>query len=401
MTSLSDEMREIKRGTDEILLEADLQERLESKVPLRVKLGLDPTSPDIHLGHTVVMNKMRQLQDMGHDILFLIGDYTALIGDPSGKDKTRPPLTEEEVVANASTYQAQAFKILDPAKTTVMRNSSWMGQQTAADMIRLASTQTVAQILERDNFQKRYQSGAPIALHEFLYPLVQGYDSVAMDADIELGGTEQKFNLLMGRELQKHFGKKPQVVITMPLLEGLDGVKKMSKSLGNYIGVNESPQEIFGKVMSIPDDLMWRYYELLSFMPIDAIENMKRAVDDGANPRDVKVALAQELVERFHNKAEATQAHEDFVARFRRNEAPEQVDEKDVFSVDGGLPIAQLLKQAGLVASTSEALRMIRQGAVKIEGERLEDEKMKISIGTIALYQVGKRRFARVKVLPM
>ena len=399
MPSVDEALSIIQRGTDEILVESNLKKQLEENRPLRIKLGLDPTAPDIHLGHTVVINKMRQLQTLGHEAVFLVGDFTALIGDPSGKDKTRQPLTAEDIAINSKTYQDQVFKILDPEKTVVMRNSEWMGQQTAADMIRLASTQTVAQILERDNFQKRYQNGQPIALHEFLYPMVQGYDSVAMKADIELGGTEQKFNLLMGRELQKHFGQAPQTVITMPLLEGLDGVKKMSKSLGNYIGVDEPPHEIFGKVMSISDDLMWRYYELLSFQSEDAIAAMKQSVAEGANPKNIKVALAQELVARFHDETAAARALDDFQQRFSRNEMPDEVDEKQAFTSEDSLGISQLLKQAGLVSSTSEAMRMIRQGAVKIDGQRIDDTRLNIAVNETALYQVGKRRFARVTVV--
>lgn len=389
----------IKRGTVEILLENELVERLNTKQPLRVKLGMDPTAPDLHLGHTVVLNKLRHFQDLGHTVLFLIGDFTARIGDPTGKNETRKPLTEEQVLENAKTYQRQVAKILNPEKTQIMFNSHWMKEKTAVDMIQLAATSTVARMLERDDFDKRYKANQPIAIHEFLYPLLQGYDSVEMRADIELGGTDQKFNLLMGRELQKHFGQKPQIVMTMPLLEGLDGVQKMSKSLGNYIGIDESADEIFGKVMSISDALMWRYLELLSFRSLQEIQGWKRNVDDGLNPRDIKVKLAMEIVERFHDHAQAEKAYENFVSRFQRNEIPQDLPLTEINSHEAQMLLTQLLKNANLVSSTSDAIRMIEQGAVKIDGERIEDKAQTISKGKEFVVQVGKRRFARVKVV--
>jgi tyrosyl-tRNA synthetase len=387
----------IKRGTVEILLETELQERLTSGRPLRIKLGMDPTAPDLHLGHTVILNKLRHFQELGHEILFLIGDFTGRIGDPTGKNETRKPLTQEQVMENAKTYERQVAKILDPAKTQILFNSSWMKDKTAADLIQLASTYTVARMLERDDFNKRFSAQQPIAIHEFLYPLLQGYDSVMMKADVELGGTDQKFNLLMGRELQKHFGQKPQVIITTPLLEGLDGVQKMSKSLGNYVGIDEPPDEIFGKLMSISDELMWRYFELLSFRPMSEINRWREEVSSGANPRDFKIKLGEEIVERFHGKAAASQAFEKFTARFQRNEIPQDLPLLKLSSATG-LPIANLLKQAGLVPSTSDALRMIDQGAVKINGERIENKGLIISPGEEHIFQVGKRRFAKVKV---
>lgn len=388
----------IKRGTDEVLIEAELIEKLKQNRPLIVKFGCDPTAPDIHLGHTVVINKLKQLQDLGHEIHFLIGDFTAQIGDPTGKNTTRPPLTAEEVNANAQTYQAQIFKILDRSKTVVVRNSDWFGKMSASDMIKLASSATVARMLERDDFSKRYKSGQAIAIHEFLYPLVQGYDSVAMKADIELGGTDQKFNLLMGRELQKQAGMPQQTIITMPLLEGLDGVKKMSKSSGNYIGIEEPVTEIFGKIMSVSDDLMWRYYELLSFKTLDAIADLKTRVAQGLNPRDVKIELAKELIERFHNKDEAEKAHQDFIQRFSKNQIPDDIESITINCAEATMGIALLLKEAGLVASTSEAIRMIKQNAVKIDGEKVEDNKLEITKGNEAVYQVGKRKFAKIKL---
>jgi len=397
MVTVDQQMTEIKRGAVEILREEELKARLETKKPLKVKAGFDPTAPDLHLGHTVLMNKLRQFQDFGHDVHFLIGDFTGMIGDPTGKNEMRKPLTKEEVLVNATTYREQVFKILDPEKTKIVFNSQWMGDKTAADMIQLASTYTVARMLERDDFHKRYKNEQPIAIHEFLYPLIQGYDSVALGADIELGGTDQKFNLLVGRELQKVYGQKPQVVLMMPLLEGLDGVKKMSKSLNNYVGVAESPDAMFGKLMSISDDLMWRYLELLSFRPLAEIETWKQEVEQGANPRDVKVRLAEEIIERFHDKVAAKQAHENFVAQFKQGAIPDDIPEVEL-AAEGGLPIANLLKQANLVSSTSEALRMIQQGAVKIDGEKIEDKNLTISADETHVYQVGKRRFARVSV---
>jgi tyrosyl-tRNA synthetase len=385
----------IKRGSDELLVESELIERLKSGRPLRVKAGFDPTAPDLHLGHTVLINKMRHFQDLGHHIMFLIGDFTGQIGDPSGKNATRPPLTPEQIQQNALTYQEQVFKILDPAKTEICFNSQWMSALGAAGMIKLAAQHTVARMLERDDFAKRFAGNQPIAIHEFLYPLCQGYDSVAMKSDVELGGTDQKFNLLVGRELQKHYGLAPQIVLMMPLLEGLDGVNKMSKSLGNYIGITEPAQEIFGKIMSISDDLMWRYYELLSFRPNAEIASFRREVSEGRNPRDIKVALAQEIVTRFHGATAATKALEDFEARFQRGAIPDDLPEVEV-TVGEGMPVASLLKAAGLTASTSEALRMIDQGGVKADGARIEDKAFVFKAGAAVVLQVGKRKFARV-----
>ncbi len=395
----SEILAQLKRGCDEILVEAELVERLKTGKPMRIKAGFDPTAPDLHLGHTVLINKLRQFQDLGHEILFLIGDFTGMIGDPTGKSATRPPLTVEQVEENAKTYQQQIFKILDKDKTTVMFNSSWMNKMSPADLIQLAAKHTVARMLERDDFNKRYNSGQPIAIHEFLYPLIQGYDSVEMKADIELGGTDQKFNLLMGRELQKHYSQKPQVVMTMPLLEGTDGVNKMSKSLGNYIGINEAADEIFGKLMSISDELMWRYFELLSFRPLSEIEGFKQQVEQGANPRDIKFLLAEEIIARFHSEAAATTSRENFIARFQKGAMPDDMDEKQLAAIDGELPIANLLKEAGLVNSTSDAYRMIKQGAVKIDGEKVASRDIKVQAGSEHVYQVGKRRFARVTLV--
>ncbi len=389
---------QIKRGSEELLLEADLVKKLEQGRPLRVKAGFDPTAPDLHLGHTVLLNKMRQLQDLGHHALFLIGDFTGMIGDPTGKNTTRPPLTREQVLANAESYREQVFKVLDPDKTEVVFNSSWMDKFSAVDMIKLAATHTVAQMLERDDFGKRYRSGQPIAIHEFLYPLVQGYDSVALKADIELGGTDQKFNLLMGRELQRHFGQPAQCVLTMPLLEGLDGINKMSKSLGNYIGVTDTPQEMFGKVMSVSDDLMWRYYDLLSFRSLAQIANFREEMAQGRNPRDIKVLLAQEIVARFHSQKAAEDALTEFEARFKQGVLPDDMPEIVVQSTNGGIAIASLLKQANLVASTSEALRMVDQGGVRLNGEKVSDKALQIKSGAIVVAQVGKRKFGRVTV---
>lgn len=396
MVTASEVVEVLKRGVIEILLEEDLVKRLALGRPLRVKAGFDPTAPDLHLGHTVLINKLRQFQEQGHDVLFLIGDFTGMIGDPSGKSATRPPLSQEQVLANAKTYQTQIYKILDPEKTQILFNSEWMSHFSAADLIRLAATHTVARMLERDDFQKRYSNNQPIAIHEFLYPLLQGYDSVAMKADVELGGTDQKFNLLMGRELQKHFNMAPQIVMTMPLLEGLDGVQKMSKSLGNYIGIDEAPEQMFGKIMSVSDDLMWRYFELLSFHPMAEVNNWRQSILAGANPRDFKVKLALEIVTRFHSKEAALQAEQDFIARFKRHEIPENLPEVKLVAPEGQLLIAHLLKQANLVASTSEAIRMITQGAVRIDGERISDEQLTIKAGTTHVFQVGKRRFAKV-----
>ncbi|HFC53829.1 MAG TPA: tyrosine--tRNA ligase [Gammaproteobacteria bacterium] len=398
MSSVQEALDLIRRGCEEILLESALADKLKQGRPLRIKAGFDPTAPDLHLGHTVLINKLRQFQDLGHEVLFLIGDFTGMIGDPTGKNATRPPLTRDQVIENARTYEEQIFKILDPEKTLVMFNSSWMNGMNAAELIQLAARHTVARMLERDDFHKRYASGTPIAIHEFLYPLIQGYDSVAMKADVELGGTDQRFNLLVGRELQRQYGQEPQVVITMPILEGLDGVQKMSKSLGNYIGINEPPGEMFGKLMSISDELMWRYLELLSFRPMSEIEGWRGEVEQGLNPRDVKIRLAEELVERFHGAAAARQAHEEFVARFRHGAMPEDLPLLTLTSDRDGLPIANLLKDAGLTSSTSEALRMIKQGAVRIDGQRVEDRGLLVPTGSSHVFQVGKRRFARVRL---
>ena len=396
MTDVQAAIELIKRGSDALLLEVELVERLKTGRPLRVKAGFDPTAPDLHLGHTVLINKMRHFQELGHQILFLIGDFTGMIGDPSGKNATRPPLSREQIMENAKTYQEQVFKILDPEKTEICFNSAWMEGLGSAGMIRLASQQTVARMLERDDFAKRYGSNQPIAIHEFLYPLCQGYDSVAMKADVELGGTDQRFNLLMGRELQKHYGQHPQCVLMMPLLEGLDGVNKMSKSLGNYIGISEAPKEIFGKTMSVSDTLMWRYYDLLSFRSTAEIEGLKRDVEGGRNPRDVKVMLAQELVARFHGARAAEEALADFEARFQRNAIPDDIPQVNVVAGSEGMPLFQVLKQAGLTGSTSEAMRMIEQGAVKLNGERADDKGLLLKAGETVVMQVGKRKFASV-----
>jgi len=388
----------IKRGADELLVESELVGRLTSGKSLRVKAGFDPTAPDLHLGHTVLINKLRQLQDLGHTIIFLVGDFTGMIGDPTGKNATRPPLTREDVAANARTYTDQVFRILDRERTQVEFNSTWMDRMTSADLIRLAATHTVARMLERDDFGKRYRGNQPIAIHEFLYPLVQGYDSVALEADLELGGTDQKFNLLVGRELQKHYGQKPQCILTMPLLEGLDGVNKMSKSLGNTVGITDAPDQIFGKLMSISDELMWRYLELLSFEPLSTIARWREEVAQGRNPRDIKVALAQEIVARFHDRAAADKALADFEARFRQGEIPVDLPEVALTAPATGLPIAQLLKQARLTESTSEAMRLITQGGVKLDGDRVSDKGLVIEAGRSVVVQVGKRKFARVIV---
>ncbi|MGB0128027.1 MAG: tyrosine--tRNA ligase [Rhodocyclaceae bacterium] len=388
----------IKRGCEELLIEAELVDRLKTGRPLRIKAGFDPTAPDLHLGHTVLINKMRHFQELGHHIQFLIGDFTGMIGDPSGKNATRPPLTREQIAENARTYQEQVFRILDPEKTEICFNSTWFEPLGAAGMIKLAALHTVARMLERDDFAKRFSNNQPIAIHEFLYPLCQGYDSVAMKSDVELGGTDQKFNLLVGRELQKHYGQPPQVVLMMPLLEGTDGVNKMSKSLGNYIGISEAPREIFGKVMSISDDLMWRYYELLSFRANDEIGRFKHEVAEGRNPRDIKVLLAQELVERFHDRRAAEDALADFEARFRQNAIPDDIPETTL-PADGGLAIAQLLKRAGLTASTSEAFRLIEQGGVRLDGERVSDRDLVLGAGCTVTLQVGKRKFCRVSLV--
>ncbi|WP_261592668.1 tyrosine--tRNA ligase [Pseudoalteromonas holothuriae] len=390
---------EIKRGAEEILIEDDLKEKLKSGKKLKIKAGFDPTAPDLHLGHTVLINKLKTFQDLGHEVIFLIGDFTGLIGDPTGKNATRKPLTKEDVLANAETYKEQVFKILDPAKTTVAFNSTWMDKLGSAGMIKLAARQTVARMLERDDFKKRYAGGQSIAIHEFLYPLVQGWDSVALEADVELGGTDQRFNLLMGRELQKDEGQKPQTVLMMPLLEGTDGVQKMSKSLGNYIGITDAPNDMFGKVMSISDDLMWRYYELLSALSLEEIAQLKAQVVDGRNPRDIKIEFAKEMIARFHTEEDAQAAHQDFVKRFQKNALPDDIPELSITIDEPSTFIANLLKEAGLVASTSEAMRMIKQGAVKLNGEdKVTDSKLSIEKGSTAIYQVGKRKFAKVTV---
>jgi len=399
MLSIDEQLSEIARGSQEILVEEQLVARLKEGRPLRIKAGFDPTAPDLHLGHTVLINKLRQFQEMGHEVLFLIGDFTAMIGDPTGKSATRPPLSADQVAANAATYKEQIFRILDPTRTQVLFNSSWMQGIDAAGLIRLAAHHTVARMLERDDFSKRYSTGQPIAIHEFLYPLIQGYDSVAMHADVELGGTDQKFNLLMGRQLQEAHGQPPQIVLTMPILEGLDGVQKMSKSLGNYIGITDPADEMFGKLMSISDDLMWRYFELLSFRPLSEITALQQQVADGANPRDIKFKLATEMVTRFHNAVAAQQAEAAFIARFQRGAMPDEMTELTLQTTEGGMPIANLLKAAGLVDSTSEALRMVQQGAVKIDGERVGDKRLLMPSGSTAIYQVGKRRFAKVTLV--
>lgn len=395
MKTVQEQLAIIKRGAEEILVEKELIEKLEKGKPLRVKAGFDPTAADLHLGHTVLINKLKQFQDLGHEILFLIGDFTAMIGDPTGKSVTRPPLTAEEVAKNAETYKEQVFKILDPAKTKVVFNSEWMSKMSAAEMIQLAGKMTVARMLERNDFGDRYASNTPIAIHEFLYPLVQGYDSVALDADIELGGTDQKFNLLMGRTLQGHYGKPQQCTLTMPILEGLDGVQKMSKSLNNYIGIKDAPNDMFGKVMSVSDELMWRYYELLSFESIETIEALKQAVAEGENPRNVKVKLALELIARFHSEEDAQNALKDFETKFSKNAIPDDIEE---VTIQGEMPLANLLKEAGLVATTSDAHRMTKQGAVKINGEKVDDSRQLMPVGTTSVYQVGKRKFAKITI---
>jgi len=394
MSQIADALDEIKRGADEILVEKELVEKLKLNRPLRIKLGADPTAPDIHLGHTVILNKLRQFQQLGHEVTFLIGDFTAMVGDPTGKNSTRPPLTKEQVLKNAESYTEQVFKILDPKKTKIAYNSAWLEELGAAGMIKLASNQTVARMLERDDFKKRYAGGQPIAIHEFLYPLLQGYDSVAMETDVELGGTDQKFNLLMGRELQKANGQKPQCVVMMPLLEGLDGVKKMSKSANNYIGINDAPSEMFGKIMSISDVLMWRYYELLSFRPLSEIEQFKLDIENGTNPRDIKITLAKEIIARFHSEDDAQKAHQEFIDRFQKGAMPDEMPELTLAQ----MPIANILKEAGLVSSTSDAHRMIKQGAVKIDGVKCADNKFVPEQATTNVYQVGKRKFSRITI---
>ena len=396
---VTEALLEIRRGAEEILVETELIERLENGKSLRVKVGFDPTAPDLHLGHTVLINKMRQFQDLGHEIIFLIGDFTGMIGDPSGKNATRPALSREEIDQNALTYKEQVFKILDPDKTIVDFNSRWGSELGAEGMIRLASRYTVARMLERDDFSTRYRDGKPIAIHEFLYPLMQGYDSVALKADVELGGTDQKFNLLVGRELQKQYGLEPQIVLTMPLLEGLDGVQKMSKSLGNTVGITEPPVEMYGKLMSISDELMWRYFELLSFRPLADIRRLQEEVTAGVNPRDVKYQLAHEIVERFHSASDAEKAHQSFVNQFQHGEIPDEIAKVDIDNQGNDMPVANVIKSAGLAGSTSEVYRLMAQGAVRIDGERVDDRKLTIKTGVSALFQVGKRRFARIRVI--
>ena len=392
--TIDEQLAIIQRGTDEILPLDELKTKLKKNKPLRIKLGMDPTAPDLHLGHTVVINKMKQLQDLGHEIIFLIGDFTGMIGDPTGKNVTRKPLTKEDVLENAKTYQDQIFKILDKEKTTIAFNSAWMSKMSSTEMISLASKHTVARMLERDDFSKRYKGGQAISIHEFLYPLVQGYDSVALRADMELGGSDQKFNLLVGRELQKQANMEPQVILTMPILEGLDGVQKMSKSLDNYIGIDEDPDSMFGKIMSISDELMWRYLELLSFESLETIELWKKEVENGENPRNIKFRLAEEIITRFHSNKEAKKAQQNFIDRFAKNQIPEEMDE---YTFSKGLKIANLLKDSDLVNSTSEAFRMIKQGAVKMDGEKINDKDFTPNVGT-SVYQVGKRKFARVTI---
>lgn len=395
---VAEAMALITRGVDEILLSEELEKKLSRGKPLTIKAGFDPTAPDLHLGHTVLLNKLKILQDLGHKVVFLIGDFTGMIGDPSGKNITRKPLSREEVLVNAETYKEQVYKVLDPAKTDVRFNSEWMGAMDAAGMIKLAARQTVARMLERDDFKKRYKEGQPIAIHEFIYPLVQGWDSVVLKADIEMGGTDQRFNLLMGRELQREEGLEPQTVITVPLLEGLDGVQKMSKSLGNYIGITDAPNDMFGKLMSVSDELMWRYFELLSFRSNEDIQNLKDAVANGENPRNVKVLLAKELISRFHDEAAAEAAEQDFIQRFQKNAMPDDMDEVELTLDDAQLGISSVLREAGLVQSTSEAMRMIKQNAVRVDGERVTDAKQLCERGSNAVYQVGKRKFARIKL---
>ncbi|MDG2107712.1 MAG: tyrosine--tRNA ligase [Woeseiaceae bacterium] len=398
MAGIQEQIIELTRGIDEVLPEDGLKAKLEEGRPLIVKAGFDPTSSDLHIGHTVLINKMRQFQQLGHEVVFLIGDFTGMIGDPSGKNTTRPPLTTEQIAKNATTYEKQIFKILDEKKTRIEFNSTWMNKMDSGGLVKLAAKHTVARMLERDDFNKRYKGGVPISIHEFLYPLVQGYDSVILKADVELGGTDQKFNLLVGRQLQQDFGQKPQIVITTPLLEGLDGVQKMSKSLNNYIGITDSPVEMFGKIMSISDDLMWRYFEVLSFRTFEDITTLRKSVDDGMNPRDAKFELGVEIVTRFYNEAEAEVAKQEFVSRFQQGALPKKIPNINLVSDDGKIGIAYLLKRAGLVGSTSEAFRMIKQGAVKIDGQKIEDRSLELQAGTSNVYQVGKRKFAKVSL---
>ena len=398
MVSVEDAMQQIKRGADEILVESELEEKLKRKKPLNIKAGFDPTAPDLHLGHTVLINKMRQFQKLGHHIMFLIGDFTGMIGDPSGKSVTRPPLSPEQIRQNAQTYQEQVFKILDPDTTEICFNSTWHGRKTSADMIRLASRHTVARMLERDDFSKRFKNNQPISIHELLYPLVQGWDSVEMKTDVELGGTDQKFNLLVGRELMKAEGMEPQITLTMPILEGLDGVQKMSKSLNNYIGIEDAPNDMFGKIMSVSDELMWRYFELLSFRPLAEIEALQNEVRQGKNPRDVKFLLAEELITRFHDAKRAKKARQDFIDRFAKGVIPDEMPEASIVLDGTTIGVATMLKQAGLTSSTSESFRMIKQGAVKLDGEKVDDKGLNLDKGRVVIAQVGKRKFTRISL---
>ena len=398
MVSVEDAMQQIKRGTDEILVESELEEKLKRKKPLNIKAGFDPTAPDLHLGHTVLINKMRQFQELGHHIMFLIGDFTGMIGDPSGKSVTRPPLSPEQIRQNAQTYQEQVFKILDPDTTEICFNSTWHGRKTSADMIRLASRHTVARMLERDDFSKRFKNNQPISIHELLYPLVQGWDSVEMKTDVELGGTDQKFNLLVGRELMKAEGMEPQITLTMPILEGLDGVQKMSKSLDNYIGIEDAPNDMFGKIMSVSDELMWRYFELLSFRPLAEIEALQNEVRQGKNPRDVKFLLAEELITRFHDAKRAKKARQDFIDRFAKGVIPDEMPEASIVLDGTTIGVATMLMQAGLTSSTSESFRMIKQGAVKLDGEKVDDKGLNLDKGRVVVAQVGKRKFTRISL---
>ncbi|GBF28938.1 tyrosine--tRNA ligase [bacterium MnTg03] len=398
MVSVEDAMQQIKRGADEILVESELEEKLKRKKPLNIKAGFDPTAPDLHLGHTVLINKMRQFQELGHHIMFLIGDFTGMIGDPSGKSVTRPPLSPEQIRQNAQTYQEQVFKILDPDTTEICFNSTWHGRKTSADMIRLASRHTVARMLERDDFSNRFKNNQPISIHELLYPLVQGWDSVEMKTDVELGGTDQKFNLLVGRELMKAEGMEPQITLTMPILEGLDGVQKMSKSLDNYIGIEDAPNEMFGKIMSVSDELMWRYFELLSFRPLAEIEALQNEVQQGKNPRDVKFLLAEELITRFHDAKRAKKARQDFIDRFAKGVIPDEMPEASIVLDGTTIGVATMLMQAGLTSSTSESFRMIKQGAVKLDGEKVDDRGLNLEKGRVLVAQVGKRKFTRISL---
>ena len=398
MVSVEDAMQQIKRGTDEILVESELEEKLKRKKPLNIKAGFDPTAPDLHLGHTVLINKMRQFQELGHHIMFLIGDFTGMIGDPSGKSVTRPPLSPEQIRQNAQTYQEQVFKILDPDTTEICFNSTWHGRKTSADMIRLASRHTVARMLERDDFSNRFKNNQPISIHELLYPLVQGWDSVEMKTDVELGGTDQKFNLLVGRELMKAEGMEPQITLTMPILEGLDGVQKMSKSLDNYIGIEDAPNDMFGKIMSVSDELMWRYFELLSFRPLAEIEALQNEVRQGKNPRDVKFLLAEELITRFHDAKRAKKARQDFIDRFAKGVIPDEMPEASIVLDGTTIGVATMLMQAGLTSSTSESFRMIKQGAVKLDGEKVDDKGLNLDKGRVVIAQVGKRKFTRISL---